>query len=98
MVLTASASDFLHIVWQPEDCYFTNDVCIKMCYCDSYFCLQGIAVWNDNAGVWAVQPDMSTAACSEILLEMGFTNENLNVLLLQRYDNDITKVVAELLT
>jgi hypothetical protein len=41
---------------------------------------------------------MSTTECLEILLEMGFTNKNLNVLLLQRYDNDIAKVVAELLT
>jgi hypothetical protein len=64
------------------------------------FCLQGYAAWNwnDNAGSWSVQPDMSTTECLEILLEMGFTNKNLNVLLLQRYDNDITKVVAELLT
>jgi len=54
--------------------------------------------WNDNAGSWSVQPDLSTTECLEILLEMGFTNKNLNVLLLQRYDNDITKVVAELLT
>jgi hypothetical protein len=28
---------------------------------------------------------------------MGFTNENLNMLMLQRYDNDIAQVVAELL-
>jgi len=63
------------------------------------FCLQDAAWnWNDNAGSWSVQPDMSTTECLEILLEMGFTNKNLNVLLLQRYDNDITKVVAELLT
>jgi len=64
------------------------------------FCLQGNAEWNwnDNAGSWSVQPDLSIAACLEILLEMGFTNKNLNILLLQRYDNDITKVVAELLT
>jgi hypothetical protein len=64
------------------------------------FCLQGHPPWNwnDSAGSWSVQPDMSTAECLEILLEMGFTNKNLNVLLLQRYDNNITKVVAELLT
>lgn len=29
---------------------------------------------------------------------MGFTNKNLNVLLLQRYDNDMEQVVAELLS
>jgi hypothetical protein len=34
---------------------------------------------------------------NEILLEMGFSNKNLNVLLLQRYDNDIAKVVGVLL-
>lgn len=54
--------------------------------------------WNDSAANWSVQPDMSTTECLEILVEMGFTNANLNVLLLQRYDNDIAKVVAELLT
>jgi hypothetical protein len=64
------------------------------------FCLQEHAAWNwnDSAANWSVQPDMSTTECLEILVEMGFTNANLNVLLLQRYDNDIAKVVAELLT
>ena len=33
--LTDCASDFLRIVWQLEDGYFTDDVCMEMCYCDS---------------------------------------------------------------
>ncbi|XP_033608398.1 uncharacterized protein LOC111866967 isoform X2 [Cryptotermes secundus] len=53
--------------------------------------------WNETAGSWSAQPDRSTTECLNILLEMGFVNKNLNVLLLQRYDNDIAKVVAELL-
>lgn len=53
--------------------------------------------WNETAGSWSAQPDRSTTECLNILLEMGFINKNLNVLLLQRYDNDIAKVVAELL-
>jgi len=42
MVLTDYANDFLRIVWQMEDIYFTNDVCIEMCYCDSSFLFTGI--------------------------------------------------------
>ncbi|PSN33627.1 hypothetical protein C0J52_20100 [Blattella germanica] len=54
--------------------------------------------WDENAATWSQQTEKSTSECLNILIDMGFTNRILNVLLLQRYDNDITKVVAELLT
>lgn len=53
--------------------------------------------WNETAADWLPR-DRTTTENLKILMEMGFTNKILNVLLLQRYDNDIEKVVAELLT
>ncbi|KAK7864626.1 hypothetical protein R5R35_012402 [Gryllus longicercus] len=53
--------------------------------------------WNDLPEN-VVQPDSTTTGNLELLQEMGFSNRILNVLLLQRYDNDLTKVVAELLS
>lgn len=42
--------------------------------------------------------DKTTAENLELLVEMGFQNRILNVLLLQKYCNDINKVIAELLS
>lgn len=74
-------------------------LCCGFCCLCCGFCLQEFSewYWNESTANWSAQPDRSTTECLNILLEMGFTNKNLNVLLLQRYDNDVTKVVAELL-
>ncbi|XP_067008588.2 uncharacterized protein [Anabrus simplex] len=57
--------------------------------------------WNWNASGssdFSTPTDRSSTESLKLLVEMGFTNKILNVLLLQRYDNDVAKVVAELLT
>lgn len=47
-----------------------------------------------------VRSEFSESSSNEMrqLIEMGFINRRLNEVLLSRYDNDVTKVVAELVS
>lgn len=50
-------------------------------------------------GHWiTMQPESNHEAALNLLAEMGFTNRDYNASLLNRYEDDIEKVIADLLT